>query len=144
MYIWFYIMVDIIRLKGEDRRLYYLIAHLVMNENVLSYNLNYPYRTSSRYVWFVAIDKGHILGFMPVKLGTGKAKINNYYVADDDNTVFSALLKEIVATLLTDYELESVTQLRHVPEFEKNGFEVALYWKKYAKMKIFRNEKECV
>jgi hypothetical protein len=136
-------MVDIIRLEGEDRQLYDLIAHLVMNENVLHYNLNYPYRTSSRYVWFVAKDKGHIFGFMPVKMGAGKAKINNYYVANDDSTVFSALLRKIVATL-PDYELESITQLRHVPDFEKNGFAVTLNWKRYAKMKVVRNEKECL
>jgi hypothetical protein len=137
-------MVDIIKLEGEDQQLYYLVAHLVMNESVLSYNLNYPYRTSSRYVWFVATDKGHIVGFMPVKLGVGKAKINNYYVENDDSTVFSTLLKEVVMTFLTDYELESVTQLRHVPDFEKNDFEVVLYWKRYAKMKVIRNEKECI
>jgi hypothetical protein len=137
-------MVDIIRLEGEDRQLYDWVAHLVMNEDVLNYNLNYPYRTSSRYVWFVAVDQGHTLGFMPVKLGAGKAKINNYYVVDDDGEVFSALLKKIVMTFPTDCELESITQLRHVPDFEKNGFAVALYWKRYAKMKAIRNEEKCV
>lgn len=134
--------MDIIKLEGEDQRLYYLVAHLVMNEDVLGYNLNYPYKTSSDYLWFVATDKGNTLGFMPVKLEEGKAKINNYYVTDDDSAVFSALLKEITVTLITDYELESVTQLRHIPDFEKNGFSVLLYWKRYAKMKAFRDEKE--
>jgi hypothetical protein len=134
--------MDIIKLEGEDRRLYYLVAHLVMNEEVLAYNLNYPYKTSSGYLWFVATDNGDTLGFMPVKLEEGMAKINNYYVADDDSAVLSALLKEITMTLLTDYELESITQLRHIPDFEKNGFSITLYWKRYAKMKVFRNEKE--
>jgi hypothetical protein len=137
-------MVDIIKMKGEDQQLYCLVAHLIMNEEVLSYNLNYPYRTSSRYVWFIAKEKDRTLGFMPVKMGTGKAKINNYYVAGDDSTVFSALLKEIVMTLPPNYELESITQLRHVPDFEKNGFAVSLCWKRYAKMKSLRNEKECI
>ncbi|MDR0698630.1 MAG: hypothetical protein LBG28_05355 [Tannerella sp.] len=136
--------MDIIKLEGEDRRLYYLVAHLVMNEEVLSYNLNYPYKTSSEYLWFIAVDEGNTLGFMPVKLEEGKAKINNYYVADDDCMVFSALLGEITVTLLTDYELEAVTQLRHIPDFEKNGFSVTLYWKRYAKMEAFRNGKECI
>jgi hypothetical protein len=137
-------MMDIIRLEGEDRQLYERVAHLVMNEKVLSYNLNYPYRTSSRYVWFVAVDNDHTLGFMPVKLEAGKAKINNYYVADDNGEVFSALLKKIIMTLPTNCELESITQLRHVPDFEKNGFAIVLNWKRYAKMKAIRNEEECV
>jgi len=134
--------MDIIKLEGEDRRLYYLVAHLVMDEEVLGYNLNYPYKTSSSYIWFVATDNGDILGFMPVKLEEGKAKINNYYVAGDDYTVFSALLKTITNALLFDYEIESVTQLRHIPYFERNGFSVALYWKRYARMKAHKDEKE--
>ncbi|MDR2775723.1 MAG: hypothetical protein LBC19_13485 [Tannerella sp.] len=133
--------MDIIKLEGEDQRLYYLVAHLVMDEEVLNYNLNYPYKTSSDHLWFIAVDEGNTLGFMPVKLDDGNARINNYYVADDDSAVFSALLREITMTLPTDYELESVTQLRHIPDFEKNGFSVTLYWKRYAKMKVFRNEK---
>ncbi|MDR1200250.1 MAG: hypothetical protein LBL58_01285 [Tannerellaceae bacterium] len=130
--------MDIIRLEGEDKRLYYLVGHLVMNEEVLAYNLNYPYKTSSDYRWFVATAKGDTLGFIPVKLEEGKAKINNYYVADDDSVVFSALLKDIVDALSLDYEIESVTQLRHIPDFERNGFSVTLYWKRYVKMKVFK------
>lgn len=134
--------MDIIQLKGEDKRLYSLVAHLVMNEDVISYNLNYPYKTSSGYMWFVAVDNGITLGFMPVKLEEGKAKINNYYVVEDDSIVFSALLKEIIKMLSPEFEIESVTQIRHIPEFEKSGFAVALYWKRYVKMKVFRDEKE--
>jgi hypothetical protein len=139
--------MDIIRLEGEDKRLYYLVAHLVMNEEVLAYNLNYPYRTSSDYRWFVATDNGDTLGFIPVKIEEGKAKINNYYVADDDSAVLSALLKELVDTLSLDYEIESVTQLRHIPDFERNRFSVVLNWKRYVKMKVFKlsgDEKERV
>lgn len=136
--------MDIIQLKGEDKQLYTLVAHLVMNEEVLNYNLNYPYKTSSDYVWFVATDNRGTLGFMPLKLEGNNAKINNYYVADDDNAVFSALLKEIIKALSSDFEIESVTQVRHISEFEKNGFAVTLYWKRYAKMKVFRDEKERV
>lgn len=136
--------MDIIQLKGEDKRLYSLVAHLVMNEEVISYNLNYPYKTSSDYVWFLAEDNGVTLGFVPVKLEEGKAKINNYYVVDDDSAVFSALLKEIINSLSSDFEIESVTQIRHIPDFEKGGFSVVLYWKRYVKMRVFRDEEERV
>lgn len=136
--------MDIINLKGEDKQLYSLVAHLVMDEEVVSYNLNYPYKTSSDYVWFVATENGTTFGFVPVKLEEGKAKINNYYVTDDDSAVFSALLKEIIKELSSDFEIESVVQIRHIPEFEKNGFAIVLYWKRYVKMKVFRDEEERV
>ena len=137
--------MDIIQLKGEEKQLYSLVAHLVMNEEVISYNLNYPYKTSPDYMWVLATDNGVTLGFIPVKLEEeGKVKINNYYVADDDSAVFSALLKEIVRVFAGDHEIESVTQIRHIPEFEKGGFAVVLYWKRYVKMKVFRDEKERV
>ena len=134
--------MEIVNLNGEDQRLYYLVAHLVMNEEVLNYNLNYPYKTSEEYSWFIATDKGNTLGFIPVKLKEGRATINNYYVASDDGSVFSALLKEVVRVLLPDFEIESVTQIRHIPDFEQSGFSITLYWKRYVKMKVFRNEKE--
>ncbi|MDR2980327.1 MAG: hypothetical protein LBV02_07825 [Bacteroidales bacterium] len=138
--------MDIIKLEGEDKRLYDLVAHLVMDEEVLAYNLNYPYKTSFDYVWFVAVtDTGDTLGFMPVKLEENKARINNYYIADDDGLVFSALLKEIVNTLSSDYEIESVAQIQHIPNFEQHGFTVVLYWKRYVKMKVIRkDEEECL
>ena len=134
--------MEILDLNGEDQRLYYLVAHLAMNEEVIRYNLNYPYKTSSEYRWFIATDQGNTLGFIPVKLKEGKATINNYYVADDDRSVFSALLKEVVQVLLPDFEIESVTQTQHISDFEQHGFSVVLYWKRYVKMKVFRNEKE--
>ncbi|MDR1259589.1 MAG: hypothetical protein LBK65_10015 [Tannerellaceae bacterium] len=136
--------MNIIKLRGEDQQLYYLVAHLIMNEDVLGYNLNYPYRTSPDYLWFVAMEEDHTLGFIPVKLKYGNAKINNYYVADDDSAVFSALLQEITTTLISEYELEAVTHMRHIPDFEKNGFSVTHYWKRYVKMRAFKDEKKCL
>ncbi|MDR1584845.1 MAG: hypothetical protein LBS07_01550 [Prevotellaceae bacterium] len=134
--------MEVITLEGEDKRLYYLVAHLVIDEQVLAYNLNYPYKTSPDYRWFVAVEQGKTVGFVPVRLKEGKAIINNYYVADDDSAVFLALLQEIVRNLEDDFEIESVTQVRHIPDFQKNGFSVLLWWKKYVKMKRFRHEEE--
>lgn len=134
--------MDIIKLEGENQQLYYRVAHLVMNEEVLNYNLGYPYKTSSDFLWFIAVNESNTLGFIPVKLEENQAKINNYYVAGDNSAVFSALLEEIVTTLSKEYELISITQLRHIPDFEKNGFSVTFYWKRYAKMKLFRDEKK--
>lgn len=136
--------MKVVKLEGEDQRLYYLVAHLVMNEEVLNYNLNYPYKTSSEYFWFIAVDKETTLGFIPVKLKEGKATINNYYVAGNNHLVFSALLKEAIRTLSFDFEIESVTQIPHIPHFEQCGFSIILRWKRFVKMKAFRNEKKCL
>jgi hypothetical protein len=134
--------MEIIKLNGEDQRLYYLIAHLVMDESVLKYNLNYPYKTADNYCWFVATEESKTLGFIPAELRDGKAIINNYYVADDDSKVFSMLLKEVVYTLKPDFGIESVTQVRHISDFEQCGFSIVLRWKRYVKMKVFGNEKK--
>ncbi len=137
--------MGIFKFNGEDRRLYYLVAHLVMNEEVLRYNHNYPYRTSEEYKWFVAVDdNGNTLGFIPVKIKDGKAVINNYYVADDDATVFASLLKELIQDLLPDFEIEAATQIQHVPLFEKNGFATLFNWKRYAKMSVFRTKETSI
>lgn len=134
--------MDIIKIAGNDLRLYGLVAHLVMDEEVVRYNLGYPYKTSPEYVWFIATQDGNTIGFIPVKLKGRKARINNYYVAGDDGGVLSALLDAVTKTLSEDYELESVTQTRHIPGFEEKGFSVLSYWKKYAKMKA--DGKKCL
>lgn len=142
--------MNIIKLNGEDPQLYSTVAHLVMNEKVLAYNLGYPFKTSSDYLWFIAAHDNKILGFMPVKMEKNKhetkntAKINNYYIANDEDMILSALLKEIIQTLSIDCEIESVTQTQHIPVFEKNKFSVIFHWKRYAKMKVIKNEKECL
>lgn len=136
--------MEIFELEGEDKRLYELVAHLVMNVDVLNYNLNYPFRTSSEYKWYVAVANGRTLGFIPVRIADGKAVINNYYVAEDDGAVFAALLGRIVSALVREFELESVSQTRHIRFFEESGFAVVLYWKRYVKMRAYRDEKERV
>lgn len=136
--------MDIVELEGEDPRLYNLVAHLVMDTDVLAYNLNYPFRTSADYRWFIAADKDTTLGFVPVRISDGRAVINNYYVADDDTAVFSALLQRIIDSVSRDLDIESVSQTRHMRFFEHNGFSVVHYWKRYVKMRVYRNEGERV
>lgn len=132
--------MEIVKLEGKDQRLYDLVAHLVMDEDVLSYNLNYPYKTSPDYRWYIGTENGNTIGFIPVKLDGDKAVINNYYIADDDSAILSALIKEIIQTLRADFDIEAVVQTRHIPTFENCGFPIMLYWKRYVKMKIDKLE----
>ncbi len=134
--------MEIVTLEGKDQRLYHLVAHLVMDEDVLAYNLNYPYKTSPDYRWYIGTENGNTIGFIPVKLDGEKAVINNYYIADDDSAVLSALLKEIIQTLHSDFDIEAVVQTRHILSFEKCGFPTVLYWKRYVKMRIDKPEPE--
>ena len=47
-------MIQIVQLHGTDKKLYELVAPLVMSPEVLKQNYNYPFRTSEEYEWFVA------------------------------------------------------------------------------------------
>ena len=50
-------MTQIVELKGTEKRLYQLVAPLVMNPVVLKQNYNYPFRTSENFIWFVAVER---------------------------------------------------------------------------------------
>lgn len=126
--------MEVIKLDGDDHRLYYLVAHLVMDETVLAYNLNYPYKTSPEYRWYIASKDGKTLGFLPVRCREGRGIINNYYVVDDDLTVFALLIRDVMWELSADYSIEAVVHLRHEKIFTANGFIVNLWWKRYARM----------
>lgn len=122
-------------LRGDDTRLYPLVGPLVMNHDVLAYNRNYPFRTSSDYVWFIACgEQEEVAGFMPVQFRRQTATINNYYVAGDRPEVFSLLLARIVADLTHDLLLSAVVQTRHEALFAESGFDVTLRWTRYVKM----------
>ena len=47
--------MDIIKLQGTDKKLYELIAPLVLNPAVLRQNNNYPFKTGPKYTWYIAI-----------------------------------------------------------------------------------------
>ena len=54
-------MTQIVELKGTEKRLYQLVAPLVMNPVVLKQNYNYPFRTSENFIWFVAVEGKEIV-----------------------------------------------------------------------------------
>ncbi|MDR1755433.1 MAG: hypothetical protein LBR65_00515 [Culturomica sp.] len=136
--------MEIIKLPGEDQQLYYLTAHLVMNEEVVAYNLNYPFKTSPAYHWFIALENGVTIGFIPLKFDGMKAVINNYYVVDDDSTVFKALLENILSETSKNIEIEAITQTKHIKHFEQNGFYAVAFWKRFVKMRSVEHGAKCV
>ena len=121
-------MIQIIQLKGTDRRLYELVAPLVMNPDVLKQNYNYPFR-------FVAVEKRKVIGFIPVEEKKKECIINNYYVEDNNESTLKLLLEKVISNTTAGKELTSVTFMEHCSLFKELGFSEEKVWTRYVKMK---------
>ncbi|ADV44479.1 hypothetical protein [Bacteroides helcogenes] len=131
-------MIQIIQLHGTDKRLYQLVAPLVMNPEVLKQNYNYPFRTSEDYVWFIALDAKMVVGFIPVEYKKHECVINNYYIRDKQNEVLKQLLEKIVAEVDEEKEFVAVSFLEDRDVFSGMGFAEEKVWTRYVKMKKAR------
>lgn len=127
-------MTQIVELKGTEKRLYQLVAPLVMNPEVLKQNYNYPFRTSESFIWFVAVDGKEVIGFLPLEYKKREVVINNYYIKGNDAEVLKALLEKVIASMDEDKQLSSVTFVEHQKIFQELGFSVEKMWKRYVKM----------
>lgn len=128
-------MVQIIQLQGTDKRLYELVAPLVMNPEILKQNYNYPFRTSEDFVWFVAVDKKKVIGFIPVEEKKKEYVINNYYIESNNEDTLKLLLEKVISETNTSKELTSVTFMEHSSLFKNLGFSEEKIWTRYVKMK---------
>ena len=128
-------MVQIIQLQGTDKRLCELVAPLVMNPEILKQNYNYPFRTSEDFVWFVAVDKKKVIGFIPVEEKKKEYVINNYYIESNNEDTLKLLLEKVISETNTSKELTSVTFMEHSSLFKDLGFSEEKIWTRYVKMK---------
>ena len=128
-------MVQIIQLQGTDNRLYELVAPLVKNPEILKQNYNYPFRTSEDFVWFVAVDKKKVIGFIPVEEKKKEYVINNYYIESNNEDTLKLLLEKVISETNTSKELTSVTFMEHSSLFKDLGFSEEKIWTRYVKMK---------
>ena len=128
-------MVQIIQLQGTDKRLYELVAPLVMNPEILKQNYNYPFRTSEDFVWFVAVDKKKVIGFIPGEEKKKEYVINNYYIESNNEDTLKLLLEKVISETNTSKELTSVTFMEHSSLFKDLGFSEEKIWTRYVKMK---------
>ncbi len=127
--------MEIINLGGNDKKLYELVAPLVMKPAVIRQNNNYPFKTSGKYVWYLAMDNSDVVGFIPLKpINDNGYCIDNYYIKGDDEDMLNALLKSIIDDLSASFILTAVVNKRHVVVFQKNGFLTFLELKNYNKM----------
>lgn len=127
--------MEIININGTDRKLYELVAPLVMNPAILRQNNNCPFKTSLRHRWFIALDNGgSVAGFLPVRNTTGRPYIDNYYIRGDREDTIEILLDAAKDESEYERSLTALVHKRHVAAFEKNGFRTFLEWKNYHKM----------
>lgn len=126
--------MEIIRCEGTERRLYELVAPLVMNPAVLRQNNNYPFKTTFRHVWFLAVEEGEVVGFMPVKTGEGRPRIDNYYVRGGSDDTFDLLLERVTSDREFGGLLTAMVHRRHADAFRRHGFVTYDESKNYEKM----------
>ena len=128
-------MIQIIQLKGTDRRLYELVAPLVMNPDVLKQNYNYPFRTSEDFVWFVAVDKKKVIGFIKVEEMKKEYVINNYYIKERNVDTLKLLLEKVLEKQGEESSLTAVSFVEDRDVFSELGFLEDKVWTRYVKMK---------
>lgn len=133
-------MIQIQQLPGTDKRLYQLVAPLVMNPEVLKQNCNYPFRTSENFSWFVALKSKQVIGFIPVECKKNEYVINNYYIKDKDNEVLKQLLEKVIGEVDEEKKLAAVCFLEDCEVFKGMGFVEEKVWTRYVKMRKERGQ----
>ncbi len=128
-------MMQIVRLQGTDKRLYQLVAPLVMSPEVLKQNYNYPFRTSEDFEWFVALENKNVIGFVPVEYKKNECVINNYYIKGKSEETLRMLLEKIVEVMDQDKYLTAVSFLEDKAVFGEFGFSEEKVWTRYVRMK---------
>lgn len=122
--------MNILTLDGLEPRLFSLIGPLAMNPKVLKANNNYPFKTTEKFQWYIAMEGDDVLGFLPVEKKASGLVINNYYIQNDDPDVLERLLEAVE----TEEPLLAIVQTRHEEAFTRCRFQVVHRWTKYLKM----------
>lgn len=128
-------MIQTVQVQGTEKRLYRLVAPLVMDPEVLRMNNNYPFKTTGRYIWFIAIDGKKVTGFIPIEKRNTSHVINNYYVGKEGDGILRQLLADAIAAINEEKPWFAVALTEHKDVFEEYGFVVEKEWKRYAKMR---------
>ena len=126
--------MQVIKLNGTEKKLYELVAHLVMDSKVLKQNNNYPFRTSEKFVWYLAIEDEEVIGFIPLECKKFECVINNYYVKDENLDVLRVWLDEVIAST-AEKMLTAVVIILHHEAFKEAGFTDEKVWTRYVKMR---------
>lgn len=127
--------MHIVQLPGTDKHLYELVAPLIMNPKVLKQNYNFPFRTSERYEWFIAVEGEEVEGFVPVEHKASEDVINNYYIKGKDPETLKLLLGHILTQRDESKDLAAISFVEDKGLFQDLGFMPEKVWTRYVKMK---------
>ena len=128
-------MMEIVQLGGTDKKLYQLVAPLVMNPKVLKQNYNFPFRTAENFRWYLSVTGNGVNGFLPVEHRKKEWLINNYYVRDHNPVVLQDLLQRVVRAAADEGRmLAAVVLLEDRDVFAEAGFEEVRRWTRYVRM----------
>lgn len=130
--------MEILQLDGLEPQLFNLIGPLAMNPKVLRANNNYPFKTTERFQWYIAVEDNDVTGFVPVEQKSGGYVINNYYVHNDDLEV----LVELLGAVKPKNNLYAIVQTKHEAIFSNCGFQTEHRWTNYIKMIYNTNKNE--
>ena len=117
-------MIQIVQLHGTDKKLYELVAPLVMSPEVLK-----------EYEWFVALDNKHVVGFVPVEHKKYECVINNYYIKERNVDTLKLLLEKVLEKQGEESSLTAVSFVEDRDVFSELGFLEDKVWTRYVKMK---------
>ena len=134
--------MKIICLGGTENKLYQMVAPLVMNPAIIRQNNNYPFKTSNKYIWYLATedeDSDEVVGFIPLKPTVNGYCIDNYYIKGDDKETIKYLLRNIITDLCKSKSVTAIVNKRHVKDFSENGFKSFLELKNYNKMEYIED-----
>lgn len=134
--------MNIIRLDGTEKRLYEIVAPLVMNPAVIKQNNGYPFKTSEDFMWYIALEDDTVEGFMPLKKTHGGLLLDNYYIRDENGQTLTGLLGNIIKDVPGDAVLMATVHKRHTAMFGKMGFHTVKEWTKYEKMIFETTQKQ--
>lgn len=130
--------MEIIKLKGTDKKLYILVGPLVMDAEVLKQNNGYPFKTSEEHTWYIAVDKKRVVGFLPfIPKGKHRIYMDNYYIEGDHADVFDELLEAIIKDFQDKSDITALVHKRHVDSFKRNHFQMIKNWKNYETMQYY-------
>jgi hypothetical protein len=126
-------------LHGTEKRLYDLIAPLVLSPFVIQQNRGIAFKTSRKHVWILSVEENEkCTGFLPMQLKNNRGEINNYYIQDRNEELLSALLTDALAFAQTQNLkiIDIITQIEDYETIQKIGFVVEKQFVKCARFRM--------
>ena len=121
------------KLNGTDKRLYQLIAPFAMNRAVIRQNGGIPITTSEKHIWYVALNREKVIGFLAL---IGETIKNDYFQNID---IFEQLLRNLISDH-PNLTFKYVASNAEVNTMQTMGFIIEKTITKYSYMKYERKE----